>query len=64
MEPRDCTWCGSARSIEHDVCQVCLMRFPELQDADEVVVILQERDLQVHRTLSEEEEAAGTALAE
>lgn len=63
MEPRDCTWCGSARSIEHDVCQVCLMRFPELRGADEVVVILEERDLQVRET-SAEEEAAGTALAE
>lgn len=63
MELRDCTWCGSARSIEHDVCQVCLMRFPELKDVDEVVVILEERDLQV-RQAPEEEEATGTAVAE
>lgn len=39
------------------------MRFPELRGADEVVVILEERDLQVRET-SAEEEAAGTALAE
>ena len=29
MDLRDCTWCGSAASIEYGVCQVCLMRFPE-----------------------------------
>jgi len=23
----DCPWCGSAKSIEHGVCQVCLMEF-------------------------------------
>ncbi|HEX6207930.1 MAG TPA: hypothetical protein VF058_06165 [Actinomycetota bacterium] len=64
MEPRDCTWCGSARSVEHDVCQVCLMRFPELKGADEVVVILEERELQIHAVPAEEEKATGTAVAE
>lgn len=39
MEPRDCTWCGSAKSIEHGVCQVCLMAFSE---EPEVVVVLPE----------------------
>lgn len=29
MEARDCSWCGSAKSVERGVCQVCLMRFPE-----------------------------------
>lgn len=24
----DCSWCGSARSIEHGLCQVCLMEYP------------------------------------
>ena len=24
----DCPWCGSAKSIEHGLCQVCLMEFP------------------------------------
>jgi hypothetical protein len=24
----DCPWCGSAESIEHGLCQVCLMEFP------------------------------------
>ena len=27
-ERLDCTWCGSARSIEYGICQVCLMEFP------------------------------------
>lgn len=26
-ERLDCTWCGSARSIEHGMCQVCLMEY-------------------------------------
>lgn len=39
MEPRDCAWCGSAASIEHDVCQVCLMRFPDPVEPDEKVVV-------------------------
>jgi hypothetical protein len=24
----DCPWCGSAKSIDFGVCQVCLMEFP------------------------------------
>ena len=24
----DCPWCGSAKSIEHGLCQVCLMEYP------------------------------------
>jgi len=24
----DCTWCGSAASIEYGICQVCLMEHP------------------------------------
>lgn len=63
MQLRDCTWCGSARSIEHDICQVCLMRFPELEDLDDVVVILEDRDLEVRETPAKEE-ATGTAVAE
>lgn len=27
-ERLDCNWCGSARSIEHGICQVCLMEYP------------------------------------
>lgn len=27
-ERHDCTWCGSASSVEYGVCQVCLMEFP------------------------------------
>ena len=31
LEPEllDCHWCGSARSIEFGICQVCLMEYPE-----------------------------------
>ena len=28
-EVNDCTWCGSAGSIDHGICQVCLMPYPE-----------------------------------
>lgn len=61
MQLRDCTWCGSARSIEHDICQVCLMRFPELEDLDDVVVILENLEV---REAPANEEASGTAVAE
>lgn len=27
-ERLDCSWCGSARSIEYGICQVCLMEYP------------------------------------
>lgn len=28
-EPRfDCSWCHSARSVEHGMCQVCLAEYP------------------------------------
>jgi hypothetical protein len=27
-ESLDCTWCGSARSIEYGICQICLMEYP------------------------------------
>jgi len=39
------------------------MRFPELEDLDDVVVILEDRDLEVRESPAEEE-ATGTALAE
>lgn len=39
MEPRDCDWCGSAKSVERGVCQVCLMRFPEPDEASRVIDI-------------------------
>lgn len=42
MELRDCTWCGSAQSIEHGVCQVCLMRFTDVTEEEAVVVLLPE----------------------
>lgn len=38
-EVTDCTWCGSAGSIEYGMCQVCLMPYPdehiELPDPDD-----------------------------
>lgn len=24
----DCPWCGSAQSIEHGICQLCMMEYP------------------------------------
>ena len=42
MDPQDCTWCGSARSIEYGICQVCLMRVPEETTADPVVIELRD----------------------
>lgn len=42
MDPQDCTWCGSARSIEYGVCQVCLMRLPDEPGADRVVIELRD----------------------
>ncbi|MGH2739470.1 MAG: hypothetical protein ACRDH6_03145 [Actinomycetota bacterium] len=32
MDARDCSWCGSAKSVERGVCQVCLMRFRESEE--------------------------------
>lgn len=28
MELLDCHWCGSAGSVEHGICQICLMEYP------------------------------------
>ncbi|MFN2589327.1 MAG: hypothetical protein ABR518_00965 [Actinomycetota bacterium] len=28
-EVTDCTWCGSAGSIAHGMCQVCFMPYPD-----------------------------------
>ena len=35
----DCPWCGSAQSIEHGLCQVCLMEF----DVDTKIIALPSR---------------------
>ena len=37
----DCPWCGSAKSIEHGVCQVCLMEF----DVDTKIIQLPPRKI-------------------
>ena len=31
MEPEllDCSWCGSAKSVENGLCQVCLMDYSQ-----------------------------------
>ena len=42
MNPQDCTWCGSAQSIEYGICQVCLMRMPDDSSPDPVVIELAE----------------------
>jgi hypothetical protein len=58
MEPRDCTWCGSAQSIEYAVCQVCLMRFPEDETEQRVVVTLEPQGLEVEESVAADTEAA------
>lgn len=57
MEPRDCSWCGSALSIEYGMCQVCLMRFPETEEPEVVVV------LDAESTQAADPDAPGTAVA-
>jgi hypothetical protein len=64
MEPLDCSWCGSALSIEHGVCQVCLMRFPDDDDAERVVVSLDGRDVEVARVVRPADEAIRPAASE
>lgn len=58
MEPEDCTWCGSARSIEYGVCQVCLMRFPEDRADDRIIVAMDPAGIEVEETATPEREAA------
>lgn len=43
----DCPWCGSAKSIEHGVCQVCLMEF----SVDTKIIALPTTRRIVRRTL-------------
>ncbi len=57
MEPRDCSWCGSARSIEYGVCQVCLMRFPD-RDAPRVISLDPVEEVEADR------DAADAAVAD
>lgn len=56
-EPFDCPWCGSARSIEHGMCQVCLMEF----DVDTKIIKLPaRRRLHGHPALQDrKDDAAG-----
>jgi len=63
MDPLDCTWCGSARSIEYGVCQVCLMRLPEGADPERVVIELRDPAAPPD-PLPDEPSVAETAAAE
>ena len=57
----DCTWCGSAASIEHGICQVCLMEYP----VDTKVIRLPlGRELRIRERLSLAEQAEQEAVAE
>ena len=49
-ERLDCTWCGSAASVEYGVCQVCLMEFPN----DAEVISLPTKD-DARRTIALDE---------
>lgn len=59
-ERLDCSWCGSARSIEYKMCQVCLMEYP----MDTKVIRLPERGEQPVRRFSIEETVMETGVAE
>jgi hypothetical protein len=57
----DCPWCGSAKSIEHGLCQVCLMEF----DVDTKIITLPpKRRLHGHPSLGPMEDKPGAAGAE
>ncbi|MGH2783895.1 MAG: hypothetical protein ACRDJ1_01400 [Actinomycetota bacterium] len=55
----DCPWCGSAKSIEHGLCQVCLMEF----DVETKVINLPPRR-RIHGHTVLQERPQGTAEAE
>ena len=57
-EPFDCPWCGSAKSIEHGLCQVCLMEF----DVDTKIINLPpRRRLHGHPSFQDREKGAAEA---
>ena len=64
MDPQDCTWCGSARSIEYGVCQVCLMRFPEEPDTTRVVIELRDPAAPTEPEIEIEERPVAESAAE
>lgn len=47
----DCHWCGSARSIEFGICQVCLMEYP--MDT-KVIVLPSERTVELDEPVTSE----------
>jgi len=56
-ERLDCDWCGSARSIEYGLCQVCLMEYP----MDTRVILLPlERPSKISRTVHLDEQERTT----
>ena len=61
MDPQDCTWCGSARSIEYGVCQVCLMRLPEDSDLDRIVIELRDPAAPLEPEVHEQQVAESAA---
>ena len=57
-EPFDCPWCGSAKSIEHGLCQVCLMEF----DVETKIINLPvQRRLHGHPSIQDREKGAAEA---
>lgn len=48
---QDCTWCGSAASVEYGVCQICLMEFP----TKATVISLPAKDRLAERTVKLDE---------
>ena len=50
-ERYDCTWCGSAASVEYGVCQICLMEFPSRA----TVITLPAKDRPAQRTVKLDE---------
>ena len=57
----DCPWCGSAKSIEHGLCQLCLMEF----DVEtKIIKLAPRRTLHGHPAGSRIESTPGIAGAE
>lgn len=62
-EPRDCTWCGSAKSIEFGLCQVCLMAYPE-PDPEVVIKLPDAHATRDERSSAVQSEQERPAVAE
>jgi hypothetical protein len=66
-EVTDCTWCGSAGSIEYGICQVCLMPYPneliELPDPDDPTAPIEPRISLPQEQEKQEQPPASAATA-